>query len=180
MVPLFDELIFAKHFYYSPSGFELRNFKLNSESKEYHACSFFLNEYKIQYRLSKITPKKAGQFVTVWKRDSNGVTVPYGFEDDFDFIIITSKSENNFGQFIFPKSVLANMGVITKNGKLGKRGFRIYPSWDVAKTASAKKNQIWQLKYFILYAQDKPVDFNKVFYRLTKIDQEIATHLINN
>ncbi len=58
---------------------------------------------KIITRNSKITPKKVGQFVTFWKRNEKGITQPYRENDRIDFYVITARTENNFGQFVFPK-----------------------------------------------------------------------------
>lgn len=134
---------------YAKCGFTLINFQLHSESSEYGACSFELNNYKVEYRISKITPTKTGQFVTVWKRNNEGITAPFDISDTIDFIVITSKSGDKIGQFIFPKSVLVEKGIITSNGKQGKRGIRVYPPWDNATSKLAQETQRWQTKYFI-------------------------------
>jgi hypothetical protein len=44
---------------------------------------------------------------------------------------------------------LVDQGIITNNGKEGKRGIRVYPPWDIAPNRQAMKTQSWQLKYFI-------------------------------
>ncbi|WP_293302524.1 MepB family protein [Pedobacter sp. UBA4863] len=119
------------------------------ESTEYSACSFRLNEYGIVYRQAKITPKKMGQFVAIWKRDKNGITQPYDISDDFDFMIITTIKDDKIGQFIFPKQILKEKGIVSLNGKSGKRGIRVYPPWDIVTNAQAKKSQNWQVKYFL-------------------------------
>ncbi|HLO52782.1 MAG TPA: MepB family protein [Saprospiraceae bacterium] len=147
--------------------------KQNIESKEYGACTFELNGKKIEQRISKITPTKTGQFVTIWKRNKEGITEPFDISDDFDFIIITSKSGDNFGQFIFPKSVLADKGIITRNGKIGKRGIRVYPPWDFATNKQALKTQSWQTKYFLTIKNDSSNDFDlakKLLARTNEID----------
>jgi hypothetical protein len=143
------EFNIAKEQIYDRSGFELTNQKLNNESIEYGACSFELNEMKVQFRVSKITPTKIGQFVTIWKRGKNGITQPFDISDNLDFIIIASRSENNVGQFIFPKAVLADKGIITRKGKEGKRGIRVYPPWDKVSNRQAEKTQSWQIGYFL-------------------------------
>lgn len=150
----------VKELVYDKCGLDLINLKQNLESTEYGACSFELNGKKIQYRVSKITPTKIGQFVTIWKRNKNGRTEPYDTLDDLDFIIITSKSDNNFGQFIFPKSVLADNRIITRNGKGGKRGIRVYPPWDIASNKQAIKTQSWQTKYFLTIQNNDSTDFD--------------------
>ena len=129
--------------------FEIVNLKLNSESKEYSACSFTLNGKSIQFRVSKITPTKIGQFVTIWKRNKEGITEPYDSSDQLDFIIIFSKSGENAGHFLFPIAVLIEKGIISHKNKQGKRGIRVYPPWDIATNKQAQKTQSWQTNYFV-------------------------------
>lgn len=157
---LHSDLKVVKELVYDQCGFKLSNLKHNLESLEYGACSFELNGKIIQYRISKITPTKTGQFVTIWKRNKEGITEPLDILDDFDFIIITSKSGNNFGQFIFPKSVLADNKIITRNGEEGKRGIRVYPPWDITTTERAVKTQNWQTKYFLSIKNDNSTDLD--------------------
>ena len=147
--PLYANLITVKELVYDNCGFEFTNLKLNSESVEYGACSFELNGHTVEHRVSKITPAKAGQFVTIWKRNKNGVTAPFDFSDNIDFVVITSKSGDNIGQFIFPKLGLADKGIISQNGKDGKRGIRVYPPWDTVTNSQAETTKNWQTKYFV-------------------------------
>jgi hypothetical protein len=142
------DLLLAKELVYDKCGLAMSNAKLHSESKEYGACSFILNELNIEHRVSKITPTKAGQFVTIWKRNKQGITAPFDISDKMDLIIITSKSGNNSGQFIFPKQVLAAKGIVSQNGREGKRGIRVYPPWDIVTSKQALQTQCWQTKYF--------------------------------
>jgi len=95
------------------------------------------------------------------KRNKDGITKPFGILDDLDFIIITSKCGDNFVQFIFPKSVLADKGIITKNGIEGKRGIRVYLPWDAATSKQAEKTQSWQTKYFLTIKNDNSTDLEK-------------------
>ena len=168
-----SDLKTVKELVYDKCGIDLTDFKQNLESVEYGACSFGLNGKKIQHRVSKITPTKTGQFVTIWKRNKNGITEPFDISDDMDFIIITSKSGKNLGQFIFPKSVLADKGIITKNGKEGKRGIRVYPPWDIATNRQAEKTRDWQTKYFLTIREDNSTDLDlirKLFSETNGID----------
>lgn len=134
---------------YNKCGIKLSNLKLNPESREYGACSFELNGQKVEHRTSKITPTKLGQFVTIWKRNKDGITEPFDILDTINFVIITTKSCDKLGQFIFPKLVLAEKGIISQKGKVGKRGIRVYPPWDFPTSKQAVKTQIWQTKYFV-------------------------------
>lgn len=138
----------------------ISNFEKEKEGVEYDACRFDLNGSKIICRSSKLTPKKLGQFVTFWKRNKNGITEPFNETDPIDFFIIHVKSENSFGQFVFPKSELLNKGIISSLSKEGKRGFRVYPKWVQVENKQAKNTQQWQLKYF--YKLDKQTDLKKV------------------
>ena len=139
---------------YKKCSFEITKYKNETESEEYDACRYLLNELKIIYRKGKITPKKVGQFVTFWKRNHEGKTMPFHELDDFDFYIITVKTEDRIGQFVFSKSILADKGIISTSIKDGKRGFRVYPPWDLTTNKQAKKSQKWQLDHFFEIDED--------------------------
>ena len=119
------------------------------ESRDYEAASFSINAHKILYRQSRITPAKTGQFVAIWKRNNAGITQPFDITDEFDFMMIAAKAESLSGIFIFPKEVLSHHGVVSINGKGGKRGIRVYPPWNLASNKQATQTQEWQTKYFI-------------------------------
>ncbi|HKX87326.1 MAG TPA: MepB family protein, partial [Flavobacterium sp.] len=147
---------------YQKCNLDLKNPELHKESIEYGACSFVINTKKIEHRVAKITPTKSGQFVTIWKRNEHGKTQPFSILDDFDFIIITCSSEDNIGQFIFPKSVLAEQGIITENKKEGKRGIRVYPPWDTADNKQAQKTQAWQIKCFSDFSDPSATNYSVI------------------
>ncbi len=157
-----NELKIVKELVFDNCGFILTNLQNNKESLEYAACSFQLNGKSIQFRSSKITPTKTGQFVTIWKRNNEGITEPFDTSDYIDFLIITSKSGDNFGLFIFPKSVLIENGIITNNSKKGKRGMRVYPPWDIAPNKQAERTQNWQTKHFISIIKDDKIGLDFV------------------
>ncbi|MDQ0640789.1 hypothetical protein QF042_004354 [Pedobacter sp. W3I1] len=142
-------LLTASNLVYSPLDYQINNLQIESESQEYAACTFELNGLKIKHRLSKITPTKTGQFVTIWKRDEAGITAPFNDQDEFDLLIISANGADRSGQFIFPKAILAQHKIITKNGIEGKRGIRVYPPWDLVTSKQAGKTQQWQTPYFL-------------------------------
>jgi hypothetical protein len=157
-----SDLHFAEKSVYNKSGFELTNLVWNPESTNYGACSFELNNYKIQLRVANITPTKIGQFVAIWKRNNNGITAPFDVADSLDFMIISVRDSEKFGQFIFPKSVLVSKGIVSKNGKGGKRGIRVYAPWDKPLNKTAKQTQDWQTNYFIYIKEEDRVDIELV------------------
>ncbi|MCX7551907.1 MepB family protein [Xanthomarina sp. F2636L] len=150
---------------YDKIKLKISNFREELESKEYHACRFKLDDREIICRNAKITPKKVGQFVTFWKRQGNGPIEPFNDMDQIDFYVVNVRSENEFGQFVFPKSVLINKGIISTAKKEGKRAFRVYPKWDLPNNKQAERTQKWQLNYF--YKISNLTNFNQVsnFYK---------------
>ncbi len=151
---------------YDRCSFEISDFKLEQESKEYDACRFNLNGSRVVSRNAKITPKKIGQFVTFWKRNGNGPIEPFNDRDEIDFFVVNIRTENEWGQFVFPKSVLIEKGIISTQKKEGKRAFRLYPSWDKTKSKQAEQTQKWQLNYF--YEVGEMTDFEKVIQLYSK------------
>ncbi|MDI5896119.1 MepB family protein [Flavobacterium algoritolerans] len=168
MIP--ENLIETKELVFDKCGFELRNLEIEKESAEYSACKFDLDIIKILFRVAKITPTKIGQFVTFWKRSENGPIEPYAVSDSIDFFIINTKSNDKFGQFIFPKSVLSQQGIISTDLKEGKRGIRVYPPWDLTESKQAQKTQKWQLEYFLEIPLNKSVNLDRAKQLYTIID----------
>lgn len=146
---LYSDLKTAKELVYDPCGYDLKNLTIHTEGNAYSACSYELEGKIIEYRTSKITPLKTGQFVTIWRRNNKGITQPFDSSDKMDFIIISSVKDDDLGLFIFPKSVLLSKGIISQKGEGGKRGIRVYPPWDMVSTKQAENTQSWQEKYFV-------------------------------
>lgn len=145
---------------YFKCAFRITNLQIEKESREYDACGFELNGLNVLSRNAKITPKKVGQFVTFWKRIGKGPIEPFNEVDSIDFFIVNTRSEREFGQFVFPKSILIEKGIISTTEKEGKRAFRVYPIWDVVKNKQAERTQKWQLSYF--YKINDSTDLHKV------------------
>lgn len=143
---------------YQPCGWISKNIQQGTESTEYGACTFEMNGARILFRVAKITPTKIGQFVTLWKRIGNGPTMPYDSADDIDLFVVSVRNHNHFGQFVFPKDVLQEKGIVSQDGNGGKRGIRVYPVWDKADNAQAKRTQAWQLKYFFAVNADQAIN----------------------
>jgi hypothetical protein len=159
------DLLIAENLIYKPSGLILENLKIEDESEDYGAAEFTINNHFIKFRVGKITPTKVGQFVTFWKRLRKGPILPYDFNDSFDFLVVSARAENHFGQFVFSKAVLYEKGIISSSEKEGKRAMRIYPPWDKVDNTQAKKTQAWQLQYFIKFSECD-FDFARISYLL--------------
>lgn len=144
-----DEMIFQ------PLGLKISNAEEDAECKEYSGMNFTLAQLKIKFRTAKITPTKTGQFVTLWKRNEEGETIPFDSSDSFDFYLIFTSKENHVGIFIFSKEILAKKGILTHEKKEGKRGFRIYPAWDKTENKQASATQKWQTEYFLDLSENK-------------------------
>ncbi|WP_428229724.1 MepB family protein [Flavobacterium sp.] len=142
------DLIIAKESVYDCCNFDATLPQPESESTDYDAYNFYLNRKQICYRKAKITPTKTGQFVTLWKRNQNGIIEPFDFSDSIDFVIVSVGKDDLLGQFVFPKNILLEKGIFSTATKEGKRATRVYPPWDETTSKQAQKTQQWQLLYF--------------------------------
>lgn len=163
------------HFYQFQSivdkqiSLQCTHFVLEAESQEYGACSFNLAQYFIRFRVARVTPKKAGQFVTLWKRIDSGPIMPFDLSDQLDFFIVSVQKGHRYGLFIFPQVILIAKDIFSNNGQGGKRAIRVYPSWDTADSKQAQVTQMWQLRYFIEIQTDGSCD-QEILHKLLFID----------
>ena len=141
--------------FYQIAKLQLSHFETDPNSKVYAACQFQLNSLTVLYRKAKITPKKIGQFVSFWQRQAQGTTAPFSSQHPLSFYLVYVEKDSHKGLFVFPKAILIEKNILSTNQQTGKRGFRIYPSWDQPINTTAKNSQNWQLQYF--YALDSPL-----------------------
>lgn len=159
-----SELLFLIKHVYTSSAFIIQNLKLENESSDYGAAEFTINNQLIKFRVGKITPTKKGQFVTFWKRISKGPIEPYHITDSFDLFVVSVRNGNRFGQFVFPKKILCEKGIVSTDEKEGKRAMRVYPPWDKADNPQAKKTQAWQLEWFVEIPETLNIDLSRVYH----------------
>ena len=152
------DLLAVKELIYEKFNYECSIPIKEAESAEYGAYTFEIDTLSVTFRVAKITPTKIGQFVTLWKRIGTGPIQPFGHTDSIDLFIISTRKDNLFGQFVFPKSVLCEQGIVSTNSKDGKRAIRVYPPWDEALSKQAQKTQKWQLDYFLEISREKQID----------------------
>lgn len=141
---------------YTPAGLAIEGVTPEAESEEYGAHRFRLDGEQVIFRVAKTTPKKIGQFVTLWKRPKPGEKTsapgnkpaPLHVDDEISFVIIHVHDDRHRGQFIFPSSILLAKGIMANHSKKGKTAFRIYPPWTKPQATDAMKSQKWQASYF--------------------------------
>lgn len=127
-------------------GFTITNFVAEQEGKAYSACSFLLNNKKVFCRVSKVTPKKKGQFVTFYQRNNNEIIEPFNENTHVDYFMVFHQEIKSV--FVFPKSILVKKSVLSTDKKEGKRAFRVYAPTDELISKQALATQKWQTKYF--------------------------------
>ncbi|OAR24003.1 MepB domain containing protein [Streptomyces sp. ERV7] len=155
------DLLAAKALVYDPSGFVCTRPVPEPESAEYAAHGFTLDGLSVRFRVAKTTPTKVGQFVTVWQRSAEGPIRPFDADDGVDLFVISSRDSGHFGQFVFPREVLCERGIVSRAGSGGKRGFRVYPPWVTTTNRQARGTQTWQVNYFLRLDEDGPVDMGR-------------------
>lgn len=156
---MIKELEQVQNSIFSKLSLLILNLKPDSECEDYLGYDFTLHNTNIKFRKAKITPKKIGQFVTLWKRNPQSKqTEPFTSEDPFDFYMIFTQHNNQLGFFFFPKSILSKNKILTSLSIDGKRGFRVYPNWDFPENKQAVKTQMWQKEFFIDFSDEKSLE----------------------
>ncbi|MFI9255481.1 MepB family protein [Streptomyces sp. NPDC053069] len=150
---LHADLLAAKALVFDPSGFACSLPVPEPESAEYAACAFTLDGRSVRFRVAKTTPAKVGQFVTVWQRSEQGPIRPFDASDGVDLFVVSSRDDDGFGQFVFPREVLCERNIVSRGGSGGKRGFRVYPPWVTTANRQARSTQAWQVNYFFNLGQ---------------------------
>jgi hypothetical protein len=158
---LSEDLLTTFELIYNICGVDCTEPQLEAQNADYGAYLFHANSQLIRFRVAKITPKKDGQFVTLWKRNENGISQPFDESEPVNYFVICTRNGNNFGQFVFPKDVLLSRKVLSMNGKGGKRAIRVYPIWDNPKSKLAQKTQEWQLEYFLDTPSNRPINMTR-------------------
>ncbi|MET3133280.1 hypothetical protein AAKU55_003570 [Oxalobacteraceae bacterium GrIS 1.11] len=141
---------------YTPAGMRVTQaVRREAESAEYGACRLGLEGHAIVFRVAKTTPTKLGQFVTIWKRPMPDDDIaPLDSGDGVDFVVVSVDDAAQLGQFVFSQEALLKHGVMSRDGKGGKRAMRVYPPWSNPVAKDAIKTQQWQLRYFLPLVPD--------------------------
>ena len=143
-------LSYVTRIVYEPNQLTINSIQEEKQNSKYGAGTFRLSSKSVRFRVANTTPTKVGQFVAFWEKDENNKNKPYSFDEAPDLLVITTfKSDNEFGQFIFPKEILFNHDILRSSSTKGKMAIRVYPSWDNPTSKQAMKTQEWQLPYFV-------------------------------
>ncbi|GHE12800.1 MepB family protein [Streptomyces alanosinicus] len=156
-----SDVLAAKERVYDPCGFSCSQPVPEAESAEYAAHQFTLKGLSVRFRVARTTPTKAGQFVTVWQRSAEGPIRPFDVDDGVDLFVVSSREGDRFGHFVFPRDLLRERDIVSRNGSGGKRAFRVYPPWVTTTSRQARNTQAWQVKYFLPIGEDGTVDLEQ-------------------
>lgn len=152
------DLLAVQALVYEPLGLACSAPETEAESAEYGAFTFDLDGASIRFRVAKTTPTKVGQFVTLWKRLDKGPIQPFDQSDALDYCVVSTRTPEQFGQFVFSKAVLCARGIVSVAGVGGKRAMRVYPPWDTTTNRQATATQRWQADYFLDLSPGRAVD----------------------
>lgn len=163
--------------------------KMENDNGAHISISFALNEKRVLFCTSKVTPGRPGHFVCCYKK-SHGLNQPYHVSDTFDAFLISCAYEDpagtllHRGQFLFEKKLLVEKKILSSESSLGKMAMRVFPPWsegmsEAAKSvaiggvinlnprkefsAHAKKSQQWQLARFIDFSDCDSGDVRDAF-----------------
>ncbi|WP_062050344.1 MepB family protein [Bacillus sp. JCM 19034] len=149
MNEFYKALTYVNKNFYEPNHFIINAIREEAQNSDYGAGIFQLNSKSVRFRVAKKTPIKIGQFVAFWEKDRNHKNQAYSYEKATDLLVVNTFTSNNFGQFVFPKGVLAKQNILKTATTKGKMAIRVYPGWDKPTSKQAIEIQKWQLKYFV-------------------------------
>lgn len=163
MNTVYDSITFLNEISVLNYNVLLMNLEFEEWNQEYEAFNFEFNGITFKSRLAKKTPKKVGYFVAFWRKNKINKNRPFNFSESKEKLIINILDGSKKGQFVFPKNLLVEKGIISSEKCNGKMALRVYPKWEHDLNKSAVKTQNWQVPYFL--------DFTKGF------DEEKIKHL---
>lgn len=144
-----QELLQAHEQLLQTANLQIDSWTKEKESSDYYAHTFSIKDQRVRFRIAKKTPKKKGWFVTMWKRDISGQTAPYDARDRVDFFVIGLIDEEYFGLYIFPKALLLEKNIFSKEGRGGKHALRVYAPGQELSSRAALATRRWQTPFYI-------------------------------
>lgn len=123
-------------------------YEIQQWNKQYEAIEIESSNGIFVSRLAQKTPNKKGFFFAIWKKDENNKNKPYEVKDIHNALIVNIVDVHRLGQFIFPKEVLLDKGILKSDISKGKMALRVYAPWETELNKTAIKTQQWQRDYF--------------------------------
>lgn len=130
-------------------GMLLENRQAEPQNLAYEGFTFSLNHRSFRHRRAKKTPKKQGYFVVFWEKDMQNKNQAYSVAESLEITIVTVIDQEKVGQFLFPRAILQQQGILRSEAQKGKMGIRVYPTWELDLNKNAQQIQKWQAPYFI-------------------------------
>ncbi|MGZ0710538.1 MepB family protein (plasmid) [Coraliomargarita sp. W4R53] len=122
------------------------------QNGDYEAGVIEVDDEIWHIRTARTTPTKLGAFVAFWRRDERGKSAPFGADEIDAGLLVFVEQRNKRGVFRFTAQHLAELNVTSANG-MGKRGFRVYPSWCEVLNSQAAATQRAQASAFLDLAE---------------------------
>jgi len=132
-------------------GMAVSELRAEAESLEYGAHTLAVNGQAAAFRIARTTPKKAGQFVTLWQRttpEGGGPIRPFDTSDGVELFIVSVSGREGSGHFVFPQATLIARGIVSRDFAGGKRAMRVYPPWSAPTNRTAQATQRWQAEFY--------------------------------
>ncbi|GAA2858909.1 MepB family protein [Paenarthrobacter ilicis] len=126
----------------------LAGLRVEEQNSDYESGIARLGEEHWRIRTARITPKKPGAFVALWKRDEDGSTRPFTAGEAEAGLLVFVEDQQRFGVFRFTAADLVALGYVSSGLHPGRRGFRVYPAWCTDLNAQALRTQRAQLPAF--------------------------------
>ncbi len=88
--------------------------------------------------------------MTIWTRaDPDSEIAPFDTTDSISSIVIAVFNEDHRGLFIFNSQELVRRGIMSVDGKGGKRAIRVYAPWVHVESKQAIQTKRWQVERFV-------------------------------
>ncbi|WP_278821686.1 MepB family protein [Corynebacterium stationis] len=120
------------------------------QNSDYESGVATIEGAKWHIRTARNTPTKPGAFVAFWCRDKDGTTAPFKADEVISGLLVFVEQNGQRGVIRFTAEHLEALGITTGKHS-GKRGFRVYPSWETNLNKQATATQRAQSPAFQEY-----------------------------
>ncbi|MDI9896769.1 MepB family protein [Rhodococcus sp. IEGM 1381] len=114
--------------------------RCDETNAEYCGLVAQLHGERWRVRTARVTPRKPGLFLAFWRRGADGTTEPFRSTDQ-DGLLVLIDTDGHRAGFRFTAEQLDRLGITASPAHLGKRGFRVYPTWCTGLNPQARRTQ---------------------------------------